>query len=152
MKVILLESIGGLGKLGEAVIVTSGYGRNYLLPQNKAVLATPAKIKFFEERREELVLAEQGRIAIAQKRADELSKLHLTLSAKVGDEGKLYGSIGATEIVNAITAAGLEAHKQEVQLPNGPFRAVGENFEVNLSLHHGDVIATVKLTIVAEAA
>ncbi len=151
MKVILLEGIGGLGRLGENVSVKPGYGRNYLLPQGKAVLATQEKIKYFEERREELEAAEKDRIIVAKKRAEELSKLHLTISARVSEEGKLYGSIGATEIAHAIKEAGLEARKQEVQLPNGPFRSLGDNFEVNLYLHHGDVIATVKLTIVAEA-
>jgi large subunit ribosomal protein L9 len=151
VKVILLEGIGELGKLGETVEVKPGYGRNYLLPQGKAILATPEKIKYFEERREELENAEQERINLAKKRAAELAKLHLTITARVSEEGKLYGSIGATEIVKAINAAGLEAKKQEVQLPNGTFRSLGENFEVNLHLHHGDIVATVKLNIVAEA-
>lgn len=150
MKVILLEGIGNLGKLGDAVIVKPGYGRNYLLPRGKAVVATAANIKYFEERREELLTAEQNRIAAAQKRAEELSKLQLTISARVSDEGKLYGSVGATEIVRAIAAAGLEAHKQEVQLPNGPFRTLGDDFVVSLYLHHGDIVATIKLSIVAE--
>lgn len=151
MKVILLEGIGNLGKLGDTVVVKPGFGRNYLLPQGKAVPATSANIKYFEDRRNDLEHAEKDRIAIAKHRAEELSKLHLTISARVSEEGKLYGSVGATEIVHAITKAGFEAHKQEVQLPNGPFRTLGEDLVVNLYLHHGDIVATVKLNIVAEA-
>jgi large subunit ribosomal protein L9 len=150
VKVILLEGIGNLGRLGDTVTVKPGYGRNYLLSQGKAVLATQEKIKYFEARRVELEQAETDRLTAAKKRAEELSKLHLTIAARVSEEGKLYGSIGATEIVHAIEQAGLEAHKQEVQLPNGPFRSLGEDFAVSLYLHHGDVVATVKLTIVAE--
>ena len=150
MKVILLESIGTLGKLGESVDVKPGFGRNYLLPQGKAVLATAQKIKLFEERRAELEQAEQQRLQLAKQRGTELAKLHLTLAARVSEEGKLYGSIGATEIVDAITAAGVEAHRQEVLLPNGPFRHLGEEFVVDLSLHHGEVLTRIKLTIVAE--
>lgn len=150
MKVILLEGIGNLGKLGDTVAVKPGYGRNYLLPQGKAVPATSANIEYFEHRREDLERAEKDRMIVSKRRAEELSKLHLTISARVSEEGKLYGSVGATEIVHAIEALGLEAHKQEVQLPNGPFRALGENFEVSLYLHHGNV-ATVKLNIVPEA-
>lgn len=150
MDIILLEGISTLGKLGEKVKVKRGYARNYLLRLGKAVRATAANIKYFEDRREELERAEKERINIAKKRAEELSKLHLIISARVSEEGKLYGSVGATEIVRAIEAAGVEAHKQEVQLPNGPFRNLGEDFAVNIYLHHGDVIATVKLNIIAE--
>ena len=151
MKVILLESIGGLGKLAESVEVKPGYGRNYLLPQAKAVVSTPDNIKYFEDRKEELESAEKDRVAIAKKRAEKLSALQLTISARVSGEGKLYGSVGASEIVDAIKEAGEEAYRQEVQLPDGPFRTLGDDFEVQLYLHHGEVVATVKLKIIAEA-
>jgi large subunit ribosomal protein L9 len=149
VKVILLEGIGNLGRLGDTVTVKPGYGRNYLLPQGKAVPATATNIEYFEHRREELEHAEKERTNVAKRRAEDLSTLHLTISARVSEEGKLYGSVGATEIVHAIQALGFEAHKQEVQLPNGPLRTLGENFEINLCLHHGHT-ATIKVDVIAE--
>lgn len=148
MNVILLDRIHKLGNLGETVKVKPGYGRNYLIPQGKAVPATKENIALFEVRRAELEKEVAIKTAEAQKRADALSQLQLSISMLVGDEGKLYGSVGAAELVDAIVAAGVEAHKNEVQLPNGPLREVGE-YEVELHLHHGDVIAKVKVAIVA---
>lgn len=148
MEVILLESIGKLGQLGDKVSVKGGFGRNYLIPQGKAVPATEENVARFEERRAELEKAEADKLAAAQARADELNDLEISVVAKAGDEGKLFGSIGTRDIADAITEAGITVEKSEVRLPAGVIRTIGE-FEVALQLHP-EVTANMKLTVVAE--
>ncbi|MAL99842.1 50S ribosomal protein L9 [Hydrocarboniclastica marina] len=148
MEVILLEKIVNLGNLGDKVKVKSGYGRNFLLPQGKAVPATGANVEEFEARRAELEKAAQEKLAAAQSRADALEGKNFTVSAKAGDEGKLFGSIGAKDIADLITAGGIEVEKSEVRLPEGPLRATGE-FEIGIQVH-SDLTATVVVTVVAE--
>jgi large subunit ribosomal protein L9 len=148
MEVILLESIGKLGQLGDKVSVKGGFGRNYLIPQGKAVPATEDNIARFEERRAELEKAEAEKLAAAQARAEKLNDLEISVVAKAGDEGKLFGSIGTRDIAEAITEAGIEVEKSEVRLPAGVIRSIGE-FDVALQLHP-EVIANMKLTVVAE--
>lgn len=149
MNVILLDKIHKLGTLGEQVSVKPGYGRNYLIPQGKAVAATAKNIAIFEAQRAELEKELAAKTDVARQRGVKLESLQLTIPVLVGDEGKLYGSIGSTEIVDAIIALGGETSKQEVQLPNGPIRALGD-YEIELHLHHGEVIAKVKLSVVAQ--
>ncbi|MBE9396468.1 50S ribosomal protein L9 [Pontibacterium sp. N1Y112] len=148
MEVILLEKIGKLGNLGDKVTVKGGYGRNYLMPQGKAVAATEANVAKFEERRAELEAAAAAALNAATARAEELNEKEITIVSKAGDEGKLFGSIGTKDIADAITAAGAEVEKSEVRLPEGALRHTGE-FEVAVQLHP-EVTATVKLTVVAE--
>jgi large subunit ribosomal protein L9 len=148
MEVILLEKIGNLGNLGDKVKVKAGYGRNFLLPTGKAVPATGANIQEFEARRAELEKAAQDKLAAAQSRADTLEGKTFTVSAKAGDEGKLFGSIGAKDIADLITAGGTEVAKSEVRLPEGPLRTTGE-FEIGVQVH-SDLIANVTVTVVAE--
>lgn len=148
MEVILLEKVENLGSLGDRVRVRSGYGRNFLLPYGKAQPATPENIKHFEERAEELARAAAEVLQAAQQRAEQVSGLSVTLSAKAGDEGKLFGSVGTADIADAVTRAGVEIHRREVRLPNGPLRSCGE-FEVELHLHT-DVNALVKVIVVPE--
>jgi len=147
MEVILLEKIGKLGGLGDKVNVKSGFGRNYLLPQGKAVAATEDNVAKFEERRAELEKAAADKLATAQARAEELNELELSVVAKAGDEGKLFGSIGTRDIADAITAAGTDVAKSEVRLPEGAIRTTGE-FDVALQLHP-EVTASIKLNVVA---
>lgn len=147
MNVILLDRIHKLGNLGDKVNVKAGYGRNYLIPQGKAVPANAKNVALFKERKAELEKEAATKKVAAQTRAAALEALAITIPMLVSDDGKLYGSVGVTEIVDAIVAAGAEAAKQEVQLPNGPIRALGE-YAVELHLHHGEVIATVKVTVV----
>ncbi len=149
MNVILLDRIHNLGDLGDKVSVKPGYGRNYLIPQGKAVPATAANIAIFEAKRADLEKEVAAKIAIAKDRVAKLEALQLIIPVLVSDEGKLYGSVGAIEIVDAIMALGVEAAKQEIQLPNGPLREIGD-YEVELHLHHGDVTAKVKVSIVTE--
>lgn len=148
MEVILLEKVGKLGTVGDKVNVKSGFGRNFLLPQGKAITATPANIADFEARRAELELAAANQKEAAEIRAGKLEDLKVTITAKAGDEGKLFGSVGARDIADAITAAGVDVAKAEVKLPTGTLREVGE-FEIDLQLHV-DVTQTVKLIIEAE--
>src|SRR6056297_747008 len=148
MEVILLEKVANLGSLGDKVKVKAGYGRNFLLPYGKAVPATEANLKAFEERRAELEKAAAEKQAAAQARAEALEGAAFTISSKAGEEGKLFGSIGVRDIADAITAAGTEVEKSEVRLPEGPIRVTGE-YEIELQLH-SDVEVTIKLAVVAE--
>ena len=147
MQVILLDKVENLGGLGELVEVKPGYARNYLLPGGHAKLATPDNVKEFEERRAELEKVSADRLTAAQGRARQLAEMTITVSAKAGTEGKLFGSIGNDMIADAVTKAGVEIAKREVRLPEGPLRTVGEHI-VDLHLHT-DVDATI--TIVVEA-
>ncbi|WP_417615877.1 50S ribosomal protein L9 [Oceanisphaera sp.] len=148
MQVILLDKIAKLGGLGDQVTVKSGYARNFLLPQGKAVLATKDNVATFEARRAELEAKLAEQLAAAQARADQLSGLEsVEIASKSGDEGKLFGSIGARDIADAITAAGVEVAKSEVRLTDGVLRNVGE-YEVGVQLH-ADVKAAVTIKVVA---
>ncbi len=148
MEVILLEKVGRLGTVGDRVRVRSGYGRNYLLPQGKAISATSDNVARFEERRAELESAANEKRKYAETRAAKLAEMVVTLSANAGDEGRLFGSIGARDIAEAITKAGVDVQKSEVKLPQGTLREVGE-YEIDLQLHV-DVLQTVKVVIEAQ--
>ena len=149
MQVILLEKIRNLGTLGEEVKVKSGYARNFLVPQGKAVYATKENIAKFEQRRAELEKRSAERLADATVRKEKLEALPpLTFTVKAGEEGKLFGSIGTRDIAELITKAGLPVEKREVLLSQGVLRQVGE-YEVMVDLE-SDVSATVKIHIVAE--
>lgn len=148
MDIILLQRIKNLGKLGDKVSVKPGYGRNYLIPQGKAVAATESNTAAFEARRAELERQEAEVLNAAQARAERLNEVNVQITAKAGDEGKLFGSIGTRDIADALTNAGLVVDRSEVRLPNGALRHTGE-FNVAIQLHH-DVTAEVLVTIVAE--
>jgi large subunit ribosomal protein L9 len=145
MEVILLEKIGKLGNLGDKVNVKSGFGRNYLIPQGKAVSATEANMARFEERRAELEKESADKLASAQARAEALEGLNITIASKAGDEGKLFGSVGSKDIADALTAAGTAVEKSEVRLPNGVIRTIGQ-FEIAVQLH-AEVMANITLTV-----
>lgn len=148
MQVILLQRIVNLGKLGETVDVKPGYGRNYLIPQGKALPATPANIEKFEARRAELEAQEAKELAVANERANALKDVNVIMRAKTGEEGKLFGSIGTRDIAEALTNSGLEVDRSEVKMPEGSFRQVGE-YKVDIQLHH-DVTASILVTIISE--
>ena len=150
MEVILLDKIAKLGGLGDKVTVKSGYARNFLLPQGKAVFASKANVEHFEARRADLEkkLAEQ--LTAAEARAAKLTELaEVTIASKAGDEGKLFGSIGTRDIADAISEAGVEVVKAEVRLPLGSIRETGE-FDIVIHVHN-DVDATIKVVVIAEA-
>jgi large subunit ribosomal protein L9 len=149
MEVILLDKIAHLGGLGEKVTVKSGFARNYLFPQGKAVMATKDNLAAFEARRAELEAKLADVKAAAEARAAQLSALtNVTIATKAGDEGKLFGSVGTRDIADAITAAGVAVAKSEVRMPDGVLRSVGE-YDIVVHLHP-DVNTTVKVAVVAE--
>lgn len=149
MEVILLENIGNLGDLGDKVDVKAGYGRNFLIPQGKAVPATAANVAAFETRRAELEAAAAAQLAAAEQRAEALSALGvITIGANAGEEGKLFGSVGTRDIADALIAAGVEVDKAEVKLPEGALRELGE-YEIDIQVH-GDVMSTVAISVVPE--
>jgi large subunit ribosomal protein L9 len=149
MEVILLEKIANLGNLGDRVAIKTGYGRNYLVPQGKAVPATASKIAEFEVRRAELEKAATEKLLAAQARAAALAKLAVVINHKAGDEGRLFGSVGTQAIAEAITAAGEAVQKHEIRLPNGTIRHIGD-YDVVIHLHT-DVNATISVKIAPEA-
>ena len=148
MEVILLQKIANLGDIGDRVQVKPGFGRNYLLPGGKATLATPENIAKFESRRAELEAKAASDLTSAKTRAAALEGFKLSLTAKAGSEGKLFGSIGTADIAEACQKAGHAIERAEVRLPGGPIRTVGEHV---ISLHlHSDIDIPVPLTVVAE--
>ncbi|MCG7914611.1 50S ribosomal protein L9 [Candidatus Thiodiazotropha endoloripes] len=149
MEIILLQKVDNLGDLGEKVNVKSGFGRNFLIPSGKAIPATEANLKVFEQRRAELEKEAQEKLQAAEARKAKLDGMELSITCKAGDEGRLFGSVGTSDIAKAASAAGESVEKKEVMLPNGPFRIAGE-YDVDLHLH-ADVDVTIKLTIVPEA-
>jgi large subunit ribosomal protein L9 len=148
MEVILLQKVANLGNIGDRVKVKPGYGRNFLLPQGKAALATAANMAKFEERRAELERQAADQLESAKLRAGQLENFTLNLTAKAGNEGKLYGSIGTADIAEACTKAGIRIERSEVRLPSGPIRLVGEHHVI---LHlHSDVEIDLPVTVTAE--
>lgn len=149
MEVILLEKVENLGGLGDQVKVKAGYGRNYLIPSGKAAPATPENVAKFEERRAELEKALQEKLSAAESRRAAVDGKEVTIAAKAGTEGKLFGSVGTVEIAEAVSAAaGIEVEKSEVRMPEGPIRQVGE-YDIEIHLHT-DVSATIKVSVVGE--
>lgn len=149
MEVILLEKIGKLGDIGDTVKVKAGFGRNFLVPHGKAVYATKDNLKAFEERRADLEKQEAEKLALANRRSEKIAALGtIIIKAVVGEEGKLFGSVGVREIEEAINAVGGEVSKNEINLPDGAYKQIGE-FLVDIQLH-SDVTLSVKLLIEPE--
>lgn len=149
MKVILLEKIRQLGDLGDIVEVKPGYGRNYLIPQGKAIPATDKNREKFESRRAELEKAAHEHLVAAQERSKQLEALvSITITAKIHDEGKLFGSIGVREIADAIQSKGIQIEKREINIPSGPIHTIGEH-DVNIVLH-SDVVVSLKVKVEPE--
>ena len=149
MQVILLDKVAHLGGVGTQVEVKSGFARNYLIPQGKAVMATAANIAHFEARRAELEAKAAEALAAAQARATQIAEIAaVAIAATAGGDGRLFGSISARDIAEALTAAGVEVAKSEVRLGEGPLRATGEH-QVKVHLHP-EVNAVVTVNVVAE--
>jgi len=149
MKLILLQKVTNLGNLGDLVDVKPGYGRNFLVPQGKAVPATEANVAAFEAKRAEYEAKAKASHDDAEARAAKFADASVTIGAHASTEGKLYGSVGPRDIAEAFTAAGLPLEKSEVILGEGAFRTVGE-YDVVIKLH-ADVEATVKVIVEADA-
>lgn len=149
MQVILLENIDKLGNLGDLVDVKAGFARNFLLPQKKAEPATKDNVEAFEQRRAELEKIQAEARASAATRASKLEGAVVTIEARAGTEGKLFGSIGTEDIRSAISDAVVAVEKKEIRMPDGPLRSIGEH-EISLHLH-SDVDVSVVVQVVAEA-
>ncbi|MGC8503337.1 MAG: 50S ribosomal protein L9 [Acidithiobacillus sp.] len=134
MKVILLERINKLGRLGDVVEVRPGYGRNFLVPQGKAVVATNASLEAFQARKAALEQAELARLQAAQARAAALADLVVKIAIQAGEDGRLFGSVGLHDISAALLALGQEVAHGEIRLAEGPIKRVGE-YPVRLHLH-----------------
>jgi len=148
MEVILLQKVANLGNIGDRVKVRSGFGRNFLLPKGRATLATPDNVARFEAQRAELEKAAREQLQGAEERAEAMKDFKLAITAKAGTEGKLFGSVGTSDIAEALTNAGFKVERSEVRLPSGPLRMVGEHM-VNLHLH-ADIDVPVTVSIVAQ--
>jgi large subunit ribosomal protein L9 len=148
MEIILMQKVANLGNIGDRVKVKAGYGRNFLLPQGKATLATAENIAKFEARRAEFEKSAKEELSNAQARAAKLDGIKLQLTAKAGGEGKLFGSIGTTDVAEALKKAGHTVERSQVRMPNGPIRQAGEHV-VQLHLHT-DVNVDLPLIIVGE--
>jgi large subunit ribosomal protein L9 len=148
MEIILLEKIANLGAMGDKVNVKPGYGRNYLIPQGKAAAATPENIAEYEARRAELEKASADALAAALAKREQLLDKVINITSLAGEEGKLFGSVGTADIAQALTDFGVTVERQQVRLPEGAFRVVGEH-DVLIQLH-ADVDVTIKLMIEAE--
>ena len=148
MQLILLEKVRNLGNLGDKVNVKPGYGRNYLLPQGKAVPVNAVNLEAFEKRRAEYEAKAKDQLSGAEGRKAKLEGVSVTISANASPEGKLYGSVGPREIAEALEAAGHDVNKGEVIQGEGPIRHIGE-FEAVISLH-ADVQGSVKVIVVGE--
>ena len=148
MEVILLQKVENLGNLGDKVKVRAGYGRNFLIPHGKAKPATTANIVEFEKTRAELEKQAAEMLGVAQQRKTELEGKVITINAKAGQEGKLFGSVGTVDIAEAVTASGIKLERKEVRMPQGPIRVAGEH-KVEIHLH-SDVNVFITVNVVAE--
>ncbi len=148
MNVILLEKVRNLGDLGDQVRVRAGYGRNFLIPQGKATIANEANKAQFEVRRAELEKAQAETLVNARARAEKMAGATVQIVAKAGDEGKLFGSIGTADIVEAMVRSGFPLVRAEIHLPAGPLKQIGD-FEIPVSLH-AEVNIKIIVSVVAE--
>jgi len=148
MEVILLQKVENLGNLGDKVKVKAGYGRNFLIPQGKAKPATAANLAVFEKQRAELEKHAAEALDGAMARKVQLEGKAITINAKAGQEGKLFGSVGTVDIAEALTNAGIKVERKEVRMPQGPIRVAGEH-KVEIHLHT-DVNVEVTVNVVAE--
>ncbi|MCX7121168.1 MAG: 50S ribosomal protein L9 [Gammaproteobacteria bacterium] len=149
MKLILQERVINLGNVGDQVNVKAGYARNFLLPRSKAVQATSNNILAFEARRAELEKIAAEVFAAAQVRAASFEGHVVTVTVEASDEGKLFGSIGPRDVAKLVTDSGKALEKSEVEMPEGPIRALGE-YVITVHLH-GEVQAKIKVVVNTEA-
>ena len=148
MEVILFDTVQNLGSVGDTVNVKPGFARNFLIPQGKAMPATPEALTAVEARRAELEQQEAEACDAAQAKAEKIEGMAVTVARKAGEEGKLFGSVGTADLVEAIAESGIEVTRHEVLLPDGALRQVGE-YDVQVRLH-SDVQAQIKVEVVGE--
>ncbi len=148
MQIILMEKVVNLGGLGDVVKVKDGYARNFLIPQGKAKRATEANRKIFEEKRAELERIQAEAVAAAQAQAEKLEGMMVQVTRKTGVDGRLFGSVSAHDIIEALETQGFKVDKGAVRLPDGPLKTVGDT-QVQIALH-SDVVATVTVSVLGE--
>ena len=151
MEVILLKKVQRLGGFGDKVSVKAGFARNYLIPRNIAVAATPENVAGFEARRAELERREAEALAEAGRRAAAFEEVEITVLRKAGEEGRLFGSVGPADVAQALGEAGHEVARQQVRMPGGdPIRQLGE---YDVAIHvHADMEAVIRLKVEPEPA
>ena len=147
MNVILLDNVENLGNIGDLVKVKPGYGRNFLIPQGKAALATPGNMKQIEARRAELEKAAAADLTAAKTRAEAINGLELVIPANAGNEDKLFGSVGPIDIIEALKEVQVEVERSEIRMPDGPIHELGE-YEIGVHLH-SEVNAAIQVRVVA---
>ena len=150
MQIILLEKVANLGALGDVVKVKDGYARNFLIPTGRARRATEKAVAEFEARRAELEKAQAEKLAASQALGEKLSGKTVSITQKAGVDGRLFGSVTNFDIAEGLKAAGFDVSKQQIRLPNGPLKTVGEH-PVSLALHT-DVVAEITVAVVGETA
>lgn len=148
MKVILLENIDKLGIKGEIVNVKRGYARNYLVPRDYALYATPYNMKRLGNIQEELKVAEEKKIAELKILAEKIASIKLTFDRKVDDQGSMFGSVSENDIVHALKAEGVDIHRSTVQMEHH-IKELGEQ-SIQIRLHK-DVVANLNFVVQAEA-
>jgi large subunit ribosomal protein L9 len=150
MQIILLEKIANVGNLGDVVKVKNGFARNFLIPQGKAKRATPDNLKMLEEKRAELEGAAAKKLEAAQAIAAKLEGMTVKITQKAGVDGRLFGSVGNVDVVEALKAQGIVVEKAMVRMPDGPLKHVGE-FPVSIA-PHTDVVQPITITVVGDTA
>jgi large subunit ribosomal protein L9 len=148
MQIILMEKVVNLGGLGDVVKVKDGYARNFLIPQGKAKRATEANRKFFEEKRAQLERAQAEVVSLARTQAEKIEGLMLQITRKTGVDGRLFGSVSAHDIADALAAQGFEVERSSIRLPEGPLKTIGDT-PVQIALH-SDVVVTVTVAVLGE--
>ena len=148
MKVILKESITGLGSPGDLVNVKSGYGRNFLMPTGKAIPATEENLKIYEAEKTKLEELENKKIAEAKEIDSKLSGFILEINVAVTEEEAMYGSIGTKEISESLKEKEFEIDRQSIRLPEGVLKELGE-FELDIELHP-EVVSKIKIILKPE--
>ena len=147
MKVILREDIDNLGKSGELVTVKDGFGRNYLLPRKKAVLASEQNLRQLEHEKAVIVARNAKLKGAAEEQAKKIGAIKVSIKRRVGDQDKLFGSVTVLDIAEAVAAEGQSIDRRHIHLPE-PIKALG-NYEVELRLHR-EVVAKIKVEVLPE--
>ena len=150
MQIILLEKVANVGNLGDIVKVKDGFARNFLIPQGKAKRATSANVKMLDEKRAELERIAADKLAAAQAAAEKIEGKSVSITQKAGVDGRLFGSVGTVDIVEALKGVGVTVEKSAIRLPAGPLKQVGDH-PITVQLHT-DVLAHVTITVIGETA
>ena len=148
MKLILQETITGLGNPGDLVQVKSGYGRNYLLPSGKAIIANEENMKVYEAKQEELKLQEEKRLESAKEIFEKINEFSVSQNVAISEEGTMYGSVGTKEISELLEANDFQIERSAVRLPEGSLKELG-NYVIDIELHP-EVIAKINLELKPE--